>query len=169
MQRVLAFDPGAKRMGYAVVEGDGVKTPFYVFSDVEEILRGKTETYQAYRTRLIGEWAIKTDYLLTAWTPDIVVYETLPVKGFHDMSQALLAATAITAMHTIAITKQYVPTQVAAVTVKVCIAGSNKATKVGVRKGVQRFLPELDKPGWPAFPDESDAVAIGLTALGYKI
>lgn len=167
--RVLAFDPGAKRMGYAVILGNGKSAPIYTDSGVEQCIRQPGEAYQVYRSRLIVHWAQKAYEMIQIYDPYLIAYETLPVKGFRDMSQAILASAAITTIHAIAAT-EIIPVQTyAASSVKTRIAGSNRATKVGVRKGVQHFLPGLDKPGWPQHPDESDAVAIALTALGYKI
>jgi len=163
--RVLAFDPGAKRMGYAILENG----PVYIDSGIETCMRFPNEPYQEYRARLIDQWVGRAFTMCKQYHPDLVAYETLPVRGFRDMSQALLAATAITTVHAVAIYQHLQVSTYAANSVKARIAGSNKATKVGVRKGVQLFLPELDVPGWPQYPDESDAVAIGLTALGYKL
>lgn len=167
--RVLAFDPGAKRMGYAVIVGNGKGVPVHVDSGTEQFVRQPNEAYQVYRSRLIDHWSHRTFSMIKIYDPHMVVYETLPVKGFRDMSQALLAAAAVTTVHAISVMETIPVRTYAASSVKARIAGSNRATKVGVRKGVQHFLPELDTPGWPQYPDESDAVAIALTALGYKI
>lgn len=156
-------------MGFAVITGNGKAIPIHVDSGVEQCIRQPNEAYQVYRSRLIQHWAAKTYGMIRIYDPDLIAYETLPVKGFRDMSQALLASAAITAVHAIGVTETIPVQTYAASSVKARIAGSNRATKVGVRKGVQYFLPELDTPGWPQYPDESDAVAIGLTALGYKI
>lgn len=162
--RVLAFDPGAYRMGWAVVETG----PVYVASGIVGVERGPTELYQHYRLRLITHWSIVTDSFLKH-KPDVVVNEIIPTRGFNDASQALLAAAALTAMQAIAVDRGYKCEQIGATTVKARIGGSNKATKVKVRNGVFEQLPEL-KPrlkDWRKVFDESDAIAIGLTHLGY--
>ena len=155
-------------MGWSVIQA-GPTEPKYIASGVLEIPRNDKEPYQKYRARVIersAHWYYQIAYKHEFY---LLAYETIPVKGFRDMSQALLAGAGITAIHACAVVETVPVTQVAAPSVKARIAGSNRATKVGVRKGVQRFLPELDVPGWPQYPDESDAVAIGLTALGYKL
>lgn len=163
--RVLAFDPGAYRMGWAVVE-DG---PVYVASGIDGLERGSTELYQHYRLRLIFHWSLNMGDYLRTYKPDVIVNEIIPTRGFNDASQSLLAAAALTAAQAIAYDQGYKCEQIGATTVKARIGGSNKATKVRVRNGVLDLLPEL-KPrlkDWKKVFDESDAIAIGLTHLGY--
>lgn len=163
---VLALDPGAKRMGYALLEHG----PIYQVSGIIGLERGN-ESYHAYRLNLINyfeEWA---DNFLAVFDPDVVVSELLPVKGFRDMSQALLAATAITTVQTVAMGRNVVVAQVPAQTVKMAMTGVARATKVKVRNGVVDLLPELEPKrmgSWTKEFDEPDAIAVGLTYLGYE-
>lgn len=162
--RVLAFDPGAKRMGIAVLD----EGPTYVHSDVQGIDRGKEETYQNYRVRLIHYWAIETMHLLISWEPDIVVNEIVPVKGggsFIGAAQSQLAATAITTVQAVASHQGYKLAQIGATTVKATVAGSGKASKIVVRNKVWEVFPQLKTRTSEWTIDESDALAVALSYL----
>lgn len=170
--RVLGFDPGAVRQGWAVLEGDGTDDPRYFGSGVCGLERGDNEEYQRYRLRVISFWATKAEELLRRFEPDIVVNEIIPVKGggqFVSAAQSQLAASAITSVQSIAYLKGYTVAQIGSTTVKTHIGGSNKATKVRVRNGIWEIMPSLvyKKNEWKTIFDESDAVAITLCYLGY--
>lgn len=169
--RVLGIDPGAEHLGWAVIqkEKDG---PKYVGSGVFGVKREEKEKYQPYKLRLIQFWVKHTDYLLDSYVPDLLVSEIIPVVGggnFVAATQSQLAATAITTIQAIAGVRGYKIEQVAANTVKKRIGGKKDATKVQVRNGVYRQLPELKVRGteWTKHFDEPDAIAIALTHLGY--
>jgi Holliday junction resolvasome RuvABC endonuclease subunit len=168
--RVLSIDPGAKRLGWAVLEGTADDVRYYD-SGLFGVERDEVEKYHPYRLRVVqrsAEWAVK---ILDRWKPDVVVSETLPIKGFNNSGQALLAGAAITSIQAIAATKGYVVSQIGATTIKCQIAGSGRATKVGVRNGVVSILPELAKAakGWTKEFDEPDAIAVGLAYLGHDV
>lgn len=165
--RLLALDPGAKRMGWAVFD-----TSRYEASGVFGVEQEKL-TYQNYRLKIVEEFTIWMHRMVLARNPDILVSETLPSRGFNNMAQAILAHTALTCCQSIAFdlsqTRQV--SQIAAATVKTHIGGKVKATKVQVRNGVLQLIPELadKKSQWTKVFDESDAIAVGLTYLGYDI
>lgn len=163
--RLLALDPGAKRLGWAVLE-DGK----YVDSGIWSCLREDGEPYQAYRLRLIEEASLWMRSCLILHEPDALVSEIVPVKGFNDMGQSILAMTAVTAMQSICIDMGVPINQIGATTVKKEIGGTAKASKVGVRNGVWEILPELvsKRAEWKGVYDESDAIAIGLAYSGFK-
>lgn len=174
--RVLALDPGAKRMGWACLGDAGTdnpaKYPKYYGSGVIGLTRGASEAYQTYRLRLIWHIAQEIDALMMLHQPSHFVSETLPVKGYNNMSQPFLAMTAITVAQTIiSTTFGMALNQIAAPTVKVRIGGDKKASKVKVRNGVLHLLPELQpkKSRWVKEFDEPDAIAVGLTFLGYDL
>jgi Holliday junction resolvasome RuvABC endonuclease subunit len=166
--KIISIDPGAKRCGWAVLEGDGLETPERINSGVFGVDRGN-ETYHSYRLKVIEEFSFWSEDLMRQVNPSVVVSEILPVRGFNNMSQALLAAAAITAVQTIAFQRQHVVSQLAAVTVKLKIGGSGKATKVKVRNGVNALLPEWDFDFKQTSFDETDAIAVGLAYLGYTL
>jgi len=173
---VISFDPGAERMGYAVLEqskNKDIKKLGYGQLGVQRQRnkQNKLEAYHAYRMRLIDFWLKEAPILIRSFTPDIVVNEIVPVVGggnFVAATQSQLAGTAITIVQAVA--KQYdLPvSQIGATTVKAKIGGGKKATKVAVRNGVFKILPELEvhKKEWTKVFDVSDAFAIGLTHLG---
>lgn len=171
----MSFDPGAERMGFGVLVRDGDKAPQYIASGNLGLTRAgnKKEPYQEYRLRLISMWVEEAEELLDRYQPDVVVSEIVPVVGggnFVVATQSQLAATAITTVQAIAVRKGYEIKQVGATTVKAAIGGSKKATKVAVRNGVIKLIPrlEVEKKRWTKTFDESDAIAVGLTHLGYK-
>lgn len=162
--RVMAFDPGAARMGWAVLE-DG---PTYLGSDIDGLTRGLQESYQEFRMALIKYWSLTSYLMLQRWDPDVIVSEIVPVKGggnFAIAGQSQLASTAITAVQSIAALCGYTFTQIGATTVKSKIAGNNKATKVRVRNSVLQIFPELHTKDWRKVFDEPDAIACGLAYL----
>jgi Holliday junction resolvasome RuvABC endonuclease subunit len=160
--RVLSFDPGAARMGFALLETG----PQYLESGIVSLKKETDETYQQYRLRLITFWAKKASSMLRAMKPDIVVSEIVPVKGFSDPSQAYLAGSAISAVQTITALRKVPNVVVSASSVKASIA-QHKATKVQVRNAVIDVLPELEhrRKDWTKVFDECDAIAIGLYHL----
>lgn len=168
--KVLAFDSGATRAGWAVLE-DG---PVYIASDVEHRPRPATQAYQAYRMELTEFWAFTTRELLDEYKPTLVITETVPVVGMNNFSQGYLANVMATTVHVVAMMADYNVEQVSARSVQknISVRGKTKnVTKPQVRNGVLSLLPELKetfKQNMKIF-EESDAVAIGLYTLGYKV
>lgn len=169
---VLAIDPGAKRLGWAVVERNAFGEPRCPVSGIFHCDRQVGEAYQDYRLRAMREVVGWSETISKTYVFGEVVHETLPVKGFNDMGQAYLALSVISAVAGFFMTVRHPVVQIGATTVKSKIGGSNKATKVRVRNGVWQLIPDLQGrgPNWKKgskFFDESDAVAIGLAYLGF--
>lgn len=176
--KLLSFDPGAERMGYACLEGDGTLTAKswgYGYLGVERASNGsKKEEYQKYRLRLIKFWAEEADYLFTTFKPDEMVNELIPPVGGAAFAsnglQAQLAMAALSVLQGAAYRHDVPVTQIAAQTVKKAVGGSYKATKVKVRNGVFLLMPQLafHRKEWTRMFDISDAFAVGLTHMGYQ-
>lgn len=170
--RVLAFDPGALRMGWSVFD-KGEDGPVYIASSVVTIRRGKNEEYQAYKLRVIQYWTDRQQRLLSSFNPDEVVGEIVPALGFNNATQAQLANAAITAVYTVSYLRGFKVYQLSARTVQSKIgnpAKGQKATKVRVRNGVFRLVPSLKNRAkeWTKIFEEPDACAVALTQLGYS-
>lgn len=177
---VLALDPGAERMGWAIVGRDGF-TPVYFHSGTLD-LPGKGKTYQEYRVRLVQEVAASADALLellqTIGGEFYMVNEIVPAvggPGFMASGQSYLANTAVTVAQTMAVRRGIRVEQIAANTMqsKIAIWPKGKKTKDKkrpVRNGVIQLLPELAgrKKDWTKEFDEPDAIGIGLAELGFK-
>lgn len=166
---ILALDPGAERMGYAFLD----EGPTYIESGIYRCPRQKDEKYQTYKIRLEEFWSVEALPLLTRHPITTIVNEIVPAVGggnFVVATQSELTKTAITAVHVIAFMNGVGVRQVAANKVKLSVTGNSAATKVGVRNGVIEALPELanKKSSWLKEFDEPDAIAIGLTWLGYR-
>lgn len=180
--KVLSIDPGATRLGFGIIEREGedkTKSKLrYHGSGYYGLSRGtnksKKEPYQEYRLRLIVFWVEEVKALLNSHKPDVVVSEIVPVVGggnFVVATQSQLASTAITTIQAIAVNEGYEIKQIGATTVKARIGGGKKATKVAVRNGVMKLMPQLAdrKAQWTKVFEEPDALAVGLTHLGCKI
>jgi Holliday junction resolvasome RuvABC endonuclease subunit len=175
MTRVLAYDSGAERMGWAVLEGDGETAPTYINSGIERFARGK-KAFQLYKLNLIEHWTVVAPAQFVYYKPDAIVCETLPAVGggsFVAATQSELAKASITTVMAMAYERDYPVYQLAAVTVKKQIGGKPNASKVQVRNGAIGLLPVLEprKFEWTDAKktmDEPDAIGVGLTHLGYS-
>lgn len=168
--RVLAFDTGAKRMGWAVID----EGPKWVASGIMGLTKLDTQSFQEYRLALIDYWVEETPNLLQWFDPDFVANETIPLIGGGSAAmQSVLAASAVTTVQTICKIHGMKVEQIAAVTVKARVGGIKTATKPKVRDGVITLLPELAqrKSDWTKADtfDEPDAIGVGLVALGYRV
>lgn len=166
--RVLSFDSGAKRAGWAVLDPG----PEYISSGVEECIRRPKQTYQGYRMELTEHWVEFTAHLLDEYKPTHVVTEIVPPYGMNDFSQGYLANVMATTVHAITFGYGKEPFQVSAKRVQEQIAIRGKSTKITkpqVRNGVVSLIPELKSRagGWTKIWEEPDAIAIGLHFLGY--
>lgn len=170
--RVLAVDPGAERCGWAVLEHG----PTYIDSGIIRFPRDGME-FQKYRLALerfyVGQW----DLMTGSWAPDVIINEIIPAVGggnFVAATQSYLANVVVTCLHDSALRRGLAVAQQGATTVHKHIAlkkKGKKVTKVQVRNGVLAILPEL-KPrikDWVKEFDEVDAIANGLTYLGYQV
>lgn len=175
--RVLAVDPGAIRQGIASLytEGDTVHCDgFGVFGLAREDTEGNKIAYHEYRLKLIQMWLEKSEELLDQYKPEVVVSEIVPVvssSNFVVATQSQLAATAVTVLQSVAYQHGCQVYQIGATTIKKKIGGHQKATKVGVRNGVIKIMPELQKhkKEWTKVFEAPDAISIGLTHLGYSV
>jgi Holliday junction resolvasome RuvABC endonuclease subunit len=173
MPRGLFYDSGAERMGYAVLEGDGETAPVYIASGIAKYPRNNVP-YQKYKLKLIQHWTYLGPAHIAQFKPDFICAETMPAIGFNNAIQAELAKAAVTTVIAMAFEREIPIYQIAAVTVKKQIGGSQRATKVKVRDGVIQLLPELAprRMEWQDAKktmDESDALGIGLAKLGYSV
>ena len=173
MPRVLSYDVGAERMGYACLEGDGETAPVYIESGITKTPKGSME-YQEYKLHLIEQWTWLAPAQFVRYEPDLIVAETMPAVGFNNAVQAELAKAAIITVMAMAFERDIPVYQIGASTVKRLIGGSGKATKVKVRDGVIGFLPELAprRMEWQESKktmDEPDALGVGLAQLGYSV
>lgn len=161
-------------MGWACLsENDEKKVPDYHGSGHFGLSRKDNESkYQDYRLNLITLWVEETPKLLRAFKPDIIVNEIVPPVGGSGANQVQrqLATTAITTVQAVAIQHGLTVKQIGANTVKARIGGGRKASKVAVRNGVLKLMPQMEykKKEWTVVFDESDAFAVGLVALGYQ-
>lgn len=181
-ERVLALDSGAERMGWAVLSRDGKRfkdsiahmgSGYFGVAREPNKSSGKKTDFQPYRLSLLDFWIENAPDLIRRYKPTEIVSEIIPAVGgdnFVVATQSHLALCAITTVQVIA--KQHgIPVrQVGATSVKKAIGGNSEATKVQVRDGVFKILPELEdrKKEWTKIFDVSDALAIGLTHWGYK-
>lgn len=142
------------------------------FGIPRKVNEGKKTDYQPYRLSLLDLWIKQTPTLIERYEPDEIVAEIVPPVGsgnFVVATQSQLALCAITTIQVIAKQHDIPLAQIGATTVKTRIGGHKKATKVAVRNGVFKLIPELEdrRKEWTKMFDISDAVAIGLTHWGY--
>jgi hypothetical protein len=175
--RCLAFDSGAERLGWASIGSEFSDIterahPYYHMSGIIKMHRGN-QAFQEYRleiTRTLLHWV---PTLIELTEPELVVSEIIPPMGFNNSVQSYLANVAITAVHAVVIDSGIPLKQISATSVQSQIAlgkKTKKTSKVQVRNGVLELLPELKhrKSEWSRSPwDEVDAIAIGLTTLGF--
>jgi Holliday junction resolvasome RuvABC endonuclease subunit len=179
MSRIIAIDPGAERLGWAVIDTENDEHRV-VGSGIWGLARKPTEDFQPYKLRLIEYWVVKTPKLLREFPTTRLVNELMPAVGggnFIAATQSELAKTALTVIQAFAIKQLVTVCQIGATSIKASIGGSKKASKAKVRNGVIEALddPELaaelkrettgEKPVW----DRSDAIATGLAHLGVKV
>jgi Holliday junction resolvasome RuvABC endonuclease subunit len=178
LSSVLALDTAALRCGYAIIEKDGGYT--LVASGVTGVVREPRELFGTYRTRLTQFWVEELPRLLWlnfdegmnkpgshTFTPDKIVMERISTVGGKNASQRILGQAVATTCETIAFDNDIEFEYIAANTVKSRLTGSSKATKVQIRNKVLEIFPELEPRKKTILADETDAVAIGLVALGY--
>jgi Holliday junction resolvasome RuvABC endonuclease subunit len=171
--RVLSFDPGAKRLGWASLGRDNGRLYYHMSGVIYMPPAGKS---QEYRQEIIQTLAHYTPTLLDLTEPDEVAVEIVPSVGggnFAAAVQTYLVHAAITTVETICYTAGLPITYYGANTVqsRIAIKGKGKkVTKVHVRNGVIRLFPELEerKRDWVKIFEEPDAIAIGATHLGAK-
>lgn len=170
MSKVLAIDPGAKRLGWAVLDDHHDDDVKLIDSGILGVDRGDGEAFQAYKLRLINYFAQKVPVLLRKHLPTVVVSETQPAVGggnFIAATQSELAKTAVTIFHAFAYAGSLKVIQIGASTIKKAATGDSKATKAKVRNSVIKVFPDIaeelkkETTGEKKW-DRSDAIAIGL-------
>ena len=164
------MDVGAEYMGWAVLRM-GTK-PNYEDSGVLGLHREDDRPWQDYRLDLIEYWTVRAMDLIIDYQPTHFANETIPIiSSGKGSAQSVLANAAISTVQAMMIIEKIPIQQVAAVSVKARIGGGKSATKPKVRDGVISLLPELAsrKSSWTKRMDESDAIAVGLVALGCRV
>lgn len=175
-QRILAFDPGALRAGWAVLGSD--EDGYYCLDSGVLGLERDGMAFQEYRAALIEAWHdTHFPYLLGTWRPRCVACEQLPPVGSGNFIQATQAELAKAVATTIEVCclRERIPFQlIHAGTVKKAVVGragsrkSGKVTKEQVRDAVWAVLPHLAVPRSEWVADETDAIAVALCAAGYR-
>lgn len=170
--KVLALDPGAKRCGWAILSegGEGPGGIQYHASGISGL--AATSNYQEHRLSLIGHWVDRSVELFDTYIPTLVVSEVMPPTGgsVPSIINRQLGLTVVSTIQAMAVYHGHRIEQIAASSVKKKIGGVGKASKVKVRDGVLKLLPELEsrRPEWTgkdAVWDEVDALAVGLARL----
>lgn len=173
--RVLGFDPGAERMGWASLEYENSEITYHM-SGVISIPKGNLKPQQ-YKLELVVTLAHWVPTLLDLTEPDEVASEIVPSVGgggFMASTQGYQANTAITVVHTIACLSGLPVIQYGANTVQKRIAigtkPGGKVSKVQVRNGVIQLFPELEprKREWVKIFEEPDAIAVAATHVGAR-
>lgn len=170
--RVLAFDPGMKRMGWASLDReDGVL--HYHMSGVYHF--PEIKPFQKQRLLYIKELTAELPTLFDLTQPDLVVNETVPAVGSFNGTQMYLANVAITVVQTVAFQRGLEVNQIGATSVqsKFFPGRKGKITKPKMRDAVIELFPELSyrKGEWTgkkAIYEEPDAIAVGAVELGYS-
>lgn len=167
--RVLSFDPGAERCGWACLDH-----LTYLGSGILTCHRSSQQTFQEYRLRLTNLTRISVLALINQYDPDKIVNEVVPAVGGGNFinPQSYLANVVTTTIHTAAIELNVPVEQISARSVqsRIAIRGKGKKiTKIQVRNGVISLLPEFRSYLMKVKPDETDAIAIGLVSQGYTV
>ena len=168
------------RLGFAFVkEEGGVFT--LVDSGVAANERAKDEPYQAFKQRIIRYWIEEFPAYISFLSEEgfggeiFVASETVPAAtsggNFIAATQSELVKAAIVACQVIAYQHGVEWQELGATTIKKAVAGNGKATKIKVANANMNVFPELKEQERDLKDnriDESDAIAVGLAALGYK-
>lgn len=168
--RILGIDPGALRLGWAVVEYGIDGNLRLIGSGIGGLERQGEEKYSDYRVRLIHHW-VKEFRMFESFGCDLWYAERLPAVGggnFIAATQAELAKAVLTTLEAMAYLNAIPVHEVDASHVKKRLTGKGAATKVGVRNAVIQVFPELWARKKEIVADESDAIGIALVGAGYK-
>lgn len=164
---ILGIDPGAERMGWCLMTYEGE----YVDSGCWKQPKIDGETYQNYRLRIERESTIIfVSFFEEHDDVTLIVNEILPATGFSNSVQAYLANVVLACLHSVAAMIAIDVVQIAAISVKVRIAGTKKATKVAVRNSIIQLFPILAnrKKDWTKEFDEPDAIAVAASYVKGK-
>lgn len=151
--RILGIDPGTSRIGYGLIESNGLKLISYGVIEVKEkTLAGK-----------IADLSGQLRALLKKFQPELAAVEKLYFaknqKTAIDVAQARGAIISLLLEYNIQ-TVEYSPNEV-----KSQVTGYGLADKKGVAKMVKAILKVPDLAG---YDDASDALAIAITAASYR-
>lgn len=176
--RVLSFDPGSVRMGWAVQDGAPPARPTHVASGVFYYPRGDRELYQPYRLKMLRDWfENNAPMLLEEYQPDKVVNEVVPSRGAGEAGTTLLilAQSNVDAVHCACMVWGTPFEQVSASTMQKAVYGEHKKgekiTKAKLRNAVLQWYPELREEYWKAWLkqfEQPDAIGVGIAGMGYK-
>ena len=166
--RILSIDPGAKRLGWAVVDfdidDDAVYQPSYVSSGIIGLDRGIDETYVTFKNRLIKFFVPELEKLIEECKPDLVVFEFLPIAGIKgNLAQRTLAFAVATIAQAICVQQEIEFKEIAASSIKAILTGNKQATKTQIKNAVIKAFPQLEPRKKEILPDESDALAVGVS------
>lgn len=150
---VLGIDPGIGRLGWGIVEKQGIKAKAIVFGCIE------TPKEDTLPKRLQAIYEHITN-LIVQYQPDAVAVEELffntNVSTAFSVGQARGVVLLVASLHNLPVTS-YTPAQV-----KSAVAGYGKADKAQVGRMIKLTL-RLAKVPTP--DDTADALAIALTHL----
>lgn len=170
--RLLNFDPGGEKLGWAVID----QGPAYVQSGVFKWPRSG-QPYQEYRVKLTKACRSVVHRLIDFYEPDRIVVEIVPAigsVGFMQSGQGYIANVVATTIHNVAFERGVEFVQVSARSWESRIAlrqtKKEKVTKPKIRNGVLTHFPHLKTLMSPADLkewDRWDAMGIGLFSLGH--
>lgn len=161
----FAIDPGATRCGYALLDGDELVASGVLFTP-----RQYNQTFQGYRLTLENDIFFGFQDIIDTYKPSLMINEILPPKSsssFGGSTQSYLVNCVVTVFHICAIINDIQLVQVSSRSVQKSLGiknSSGRITKVGVKKGVIKIMPELLSRYKTILPDEIDAIAIALYA-----
>lgn len=181
---VLAFDSAALRCGWAAVSR---RDDTFVLggSGIHGLPRGEEESYESYKLRLIRYWMDVLPLMLTSWEPGLIAMEKLPAVGsgnFALAGQAELGKAVMTTITVLALQAGIPVAEIPASSVKKAVVGFAskppktsggkrvKVSKVDMRNAVTEVFPSFAHRKWgdDLLADETDAVGIGLAAVGFS-
>lgn len=150
--KILGIDPGTSRIGFGLIESEGLKLLKY------GVIEAKEKTLAGKLTNLTNQ--IKK--LLEDTNPEMAGIEKLYFaknqKTAIDVAQARGAILSLLLQKNI-LTAEYSPNEV-----KSQVTGYGLADKKGVAKMVKAILKIEDLPG---YDDASDALAIAITTANH--
>lgn len=153
MSKILGIDPGIERLGWGVIEKNGSAVKI-IDSGVKKTLKTQPEA-----SRLWEIWQF-LDKLIVKERPEVLSTEKLffakNVKTALVISEVRGLILALAEKHKLTI-REFTPLEV-----KMAICGYGKASKENVSSMLKLFI---DLPKKQLLDDETDAIALAITAL----